>query len=89
MRQVVRTQFENSRNEVDEHKIELLKSNAIRGLSNYMLYNSALSDKKLGDNMKKFHRKNMQELNPGMVDEDDENVNHGDGTNDSHGVKNT
>jgi F0F1-type ATP synthase membrane subunit b/b' len=37
----VRSQFNANRHEQDEEKIEAAKNNAIRSLSNYMLYQSA------------------------------------------------
>jgi len=40
---------------MDEQQIEVLKSNAIRALSNYMLYESASKDSNLGSAMNKFN----------------------------------
>ena len=44
LRQTVRQQFKLHDREEDPTKIETLKSNAIRALSNYMLYQSAQKD---------------------------------------------
>lgn len=66
---MIRTEFNNSRslspeNPSDEVKIEAAKSNAVRALSNYMLYESGVHDRskggKLGAAMDKFHNKNVQ-----------------------------
>lgn len=48
-------EFGKGRLEKDEQKIEALKANAIRALSNYMLYESGTKDVKLGKAMKKFN----------------------------------
>jgi len=39
----------------DEIQVEQLKNNAIRALSNYMLYESGSKDSKLGTAMNKFN----------------------------------
>lgn len=52
LKQTVRSQFEANRHEADPIKIENLKANAIRGLSNYMLYQSAQKDTHLQKAMK-------------------------------------
>mmetsp|Transcript_204 Transcript_204/g.252 ORF Transcript_204/g.252 Transcript_204/m.252 type:complete len:100 (-) Transcript_204:307-606(-) len=55
LRTMVRSQFEKSRNEKDPAAIENLKANAVRGLSNYMLYESGAKDEKLSKAMTRFH----------------------------------
>mmetsp|Transcript_26359 Transcript_26359/g.38930 ORF Transcript_26359/g.38930 Transcript_26359/m.38930 type:complete len:100 (+) Transcript_26359:133-432(+) len=55
LRTMVRSQFEKSRNEKDPATIENLKANAVRGLSNYMLYESGVKDEKLSKAMTKFN----------------------------------
>ena len=52
LRNTVRTQFQANRNETDPVKIEHLKANAVRALSNYMLYQSAQKDTQLQQAMK-------------------------------------
>ncbi|KAG7357064.1 complex 1 LYR family protein [Nitzschia inconspicua] len=44
LRQTVRQQFQQNQNETNESQIEVLKANAIRALSNYMLFQSAQKD---------------------------------------------
>lgn len=44
LRQTVRQQFQQHQRETNEETIEALKANAIRALSNYMLYQSAQKD---------------------------------------------
>ena len=48
----VRSQFKASKLETDPVKIENLKANAVRALSNYMLYQSAQQDTQLQKAMK-------------------------------------
>ena len=43
----IRKEFENHRHVTDPIKIEELKSGAIRGLSNYLVYSSAAKDKRI------------------------------------------
>ena len=52
LRNTVRTQFQAGRGESDPVKIENLKANAVRALSNYMLYQSAQKDTQLRQAMK-------------------------------------
>jgi hypothetical protein len=52
LRQTVRSQFEANRTEKDPIKLENLKANAVRALSNYMLYQSAQKDTRLQKAMK-------------------------------------
>lgn len=64
LRTTVRAEFEKSRNEEDPTKIEALKANAVRALSNYMLYQGGVQDKKkggkLGAAMDSFHERSVQ-----------------------------
>ncbi len=66
---MTRSEFENSRilspnNPSDQIKIETLKANAIRALSNYMLYEGGVQDKsrggKLGAAMDNYHERNVR-----------------------------
>jgi hypothetical protein len=52
LRQTVRSQFDANRQETDPVKLENLKANAVRALSNYMLYQSAQKDTQLQQAMK-------------------------------------
>jgi hypothetical protein len=52
LRQMVRTQFQANRHEKDATKIETIKADAVRALSNYMLYQSAQKDTQLQNAMK-------------------------------------
>lgn len=52
LRQMIRSQFQANRHELDPTKIEAMKSDAVRALSNYMLYNSAQKDTQLQNAMK-------------------------------------
>ena len=59
---MIRSEFNKNRNEKDEAKIEVMKSSAIRGLSNYMLYESGSKDSKLGKAMNKFNSDSKKDL---------------------------
>ena len=52
LRQSVRSQFKDNRDETDPHKVEVYKANAVRALSNYMLFQSAQKDPQLQQAMK-------------------------------------
>jgi hypothetical protein len=52
---MVNSEFRKHQKETDEGKIEILKASAIRALSNYMLYESGIKDKKLDNAMRKFN----------------------------------
>lgn len=52
LRHTVRSQFDAGRHETDPIKVENLKANAVRALSNYMLYQSAQKDDQLQQAMK-------------------------------------
>jgi hypothetical protein len=62
LRQTVRSQFQANRHEKDETKLETMKADAIRALSNYMLYQSAQKDTQLQNAMKE-QMKNAQKDN--------------------------
>ena len=47
LRQTVRSQFEANRNERNPEMIEAAKANAVRALSNYMLFKSAQNEPRL------------------------------------------
>lgn len=74
LRTMVRSEFNKSRlllsNISDaaerEHNIEGMKANAIRALSNYMLYEGGVQDQKkggkLGAAMEEYHTRNVREM---------------------------
>ncbi|CAH0513475.1 unnamed protein product [Peronospora belbahrii] len=51
IKQLVRKEFEKGRSETDPEKIEALKANAVRGLSNYLVLANSSKDKRLHDAM--------------------------------------
>lgn len=75
LRTTVRVEFEKSRNEEDPAKIEDLKANAVRALSNYMLYQGGVQDKKkggkLGVAMDNYHKRSVQGMQHDKIDSDD------------------
>ena len=68
LRATVRSQFNLAKTETDEHKIDSLKSNAVRALSNYMLYESGSKDETMKKAMAKYHDSALQNIK--QVDED-------------------
>ena len=71
---MIRSEFDKSRslspdNPSDQINIDALKANAVRALSNYMLIQGGIQDKKkggkLGSAMDQFHERNVE----GMQDE--------------------
>lgn len=52
---MVKNEFRKHQKEKDDAKVETLKAAAIRALSNYMLYESGIKDKKLDKAMRKFN----------------------------------
>lgn len=63
---MIRGEFDKSKSlspETDAPKIEALKANAVRALSNYMLYESGVQDRgkggKLGVAMDKYHQRSL------------------------------
>ena len=76
LRTMIRSEFNKSKhlspsNPSDEVQIETMKANAVRALSNYMLYKSGMQDKSssnkgsgaLGKAMDDFHERNVEGLN--------------------------
>ena len=59
LRQIVRDEFAKNRAAQDEAKIQNLQANAIRALSNYLLFQSARSDPKVQHAVKEFHNKHV------------------------------
>ena len=63
LRQMVRMQFKANASEKDPNKIEAFKSDAVRALSNYMVYQSAQKDTRLQKAM------NLDNINAKKEDE--------------------
>ena len=61
LRQTVRSQFDANRKEKDPIKVENLKANAVRALSNYMLFQSAQKEPNLQKAMKEQAQKAKDE----------------------------
>jgi hypothetical protein len=56
LRTTIRTQFAIGRQETDPVQIQILQANAIRALSNYMLYETGSKDPILARAMNKYHQ---------------------------------
>ena len=59
LRQIVRNEFAKHRTVQDEAQIQSLQANAIRALSNYLLFQSARSDPKVQHAVREFHNKHV------------------------------
>ena len=64
LKQMVRSQFQANRHEKNATKVEALKADAVRALSNYMLYQSAQQDNQLQAAMKEQIKNVKSEQNP-------------------------
>ncbi|KAL7688239.1 putative complex 1 LYR protein [Plasmopara halstedii] len=53
IKDLIRREFDKGRSEVDIEKIETLKANAVRGLSNYLMLANSSKDQRLRDAMNK------------------------------------
>ncbi len=75
LRHTVRQQFKQYKDETNPAQIEMLRANAVRGLSNYMLFQSAQSDDRLKKAMKDQvanAKKGAAKGNEGMKKRDDD-----------------
>lgn len=75
---MIRSEFNKSRllspdSPADAVKIEALKANAVRALSNYMLYEGGIQDKrkggKLGAAMDTYHERSLEGIQQNKKDE--------------------
>ncbi|CAM9980332.1 unnamed protein product [Phaeothamnion confervicola] len=62
IRRLLRAEFDKNRGEEDPAKIEELKSNAVRGLSNYVLQESGSNDPRLRKRMDTMRQSIVREL---------------------------
>lgn len=62
LRHTVRMEFDKNRGETNPQLIELQKANAIRALSNYMLFESGNKDLKVKKAMEDYHTSSVEEL---------------------------
>ena len=78
LRTMIRSEFNKSRllspdSPADAVKIEALKANAVRALSNYMLYEGGIQDKrkggKLGAAMDTYHERSLEGIQQNKKDE--------------------
>ncbi|DAZ97218.1 TPA: hypothetical protein N0F65_003849 [Lagenidium giganteum] len=68
IRTLVRREFEKGRDETDPEKIEALKANAVRGLSNYLVLANSSKDKNLRDAMKDQQRRPTEDAGPAQAE---------------------
>uniref|UniRef100_A0A7S3PD97 Complex 1 LYR protein domain-containing protein n=1 Tax=Aplanochytrium stocchinoi TaxID=215587 RepID=A0A7S3PD97_9STRA len=64
IRNVVRQEFRRNSNVTDPQKIEDLKFNAVRGLSNYLVYQAAMKDEQIQRKIKEWENENSSMTTP-------------------------
>lgn len=62
LRSIVRQEFSKNRDLQDPQQIEALRANAIRALSNYLLFQNAKSDPKVKQAAQSFHEQQQSSL---------------------------
>jgi Complex 1 protein (LYR family) len=65
LRQTVRMEFDKHREETNPQLVEYQKANAIRALSNYMLFESGSKDVRVKKAMEEYHTSSVEELKKG------------------------
>ena len=61
---MIRTEFRKHADVRDPAVIEQLKSNAVRGLANYLMIESISKDKKLKEHADAFNKKELDSVSP-------------------------
>lgn len=62
IRLIIKKEFLKNKNEIDPIRIESLKGNAIRALTNYLMMESSLKDNKFKQHMKNLNTKEVEYL---------------------------
>jgi len=62
LKTIVRTEFKKNMNITDTSAIETLKSNAVRGLANYMMIESSTKDERLQKHASAFVQKEVDSI---------------------------
>ena len=62
LRQIVRNEFAKNRHVQEEAQIQALQANAVRALSNYLLFQNASADPKVKQAVNNFHEKHSKGL---------------------------
>lgn len=65
LRKVVRIEFLKNKNETDEKKINSLKNNAVRALTNYLMMESSMKDPRLRDKANIYKADALKSLKDG------------------------
>ena len=68
LRKVVRIEFIKNKDETDEAKINGLKNNAVRALTNYLMMESSMKDQRLRDKANSFKTDALNSLKKGDED---------------------
>jgi Complex 1 protein (LYR family) len=71
LRTVVKNEFAKNREVQNEQQLEALRANAIRALSNYLLFQSARTDPKVKQAVDTFHRKHVSLARESSLKKDD------------------
>lgn len=62
LRTIVRQEFKKNLKESDPIRVEALKSNAVRALTNYLMLESSNKDARLKDRIKTFNKEESRSL---------------------------
>lgn len=68
LRTTVRMQFEKNKDLTDPIAIENAKAGAVRGLANYMVFQSGAKDAHVSQAMKNFHTESVKQARNAKVD---------------------
>lgn len=63
IKKLIKNEFLKNKNELDSNKVEILKGNAIRALTNYLMIETSLKDSKINQNINKLKSKDIEDLN--------------------------
>ena len=68
LRKLVKNEFLRNKNETNEEKLNSLKNNAIRALTNYLMMESSMKDQRLKEKANAFKNDAVKSLNDGDDD---------------------
>lgn len=72
LRLIVGAEFRRNNGETDEAKVEELKFNAVRGLSNYLLYEAASKDEQMKSKIAKWQASQLDAISKTTTTTDDD-----------------
>ncbi|CAB9516258.1 expressed unknown protein [Seminavis robusta] len=73
LRSIVRNEFAKNREVQEEQQLQALRANAIRALSNYLLFQNASSDPKVKQAVQSFHDRHVSSARETQKNKEDNN----------------